>query len=65
MKITVQSHSHTCYSTKLTGIGESKHGLPLGRLNVRIVSLKFTASEMMIFGASPLVKMRVTIKGKN
>lgn len=54
-------HHHNCHHR--SGIGESKHGLPLGRLNIRVVSMKFTKSDLPAFGENPVVRLRAIIKG--
>jgi hypothetical protein len=46
-----------------TGIGESKYGLPLGRLSVRVVSMKFAQADILLCGENPSVRLRVLIKG--
>ena len=57
------SFSLTLSLSLIIGIGESKHGLPLGRLNVRVVSIKFTKEELILFGDNPIVRLRISIKG--
>jgi hypothetical protein len=47
-----------------TGIGETKHGLPLGRLSVRIIELQEFRHEYMPRFASGLpLKVRILVKG--
>jgi hypothetical protein len=46
-----------------TGIGESKNGLPLGRLAVRIVSMDFPQKDLKYLGDDPFVRLRISIKG--
>ena len=45
-----------------TGIGESKHGLPLGRLSARLVSLKFPPADLALLGKDPQICVRISIK---
>jgi hypothetical protein len=72
---TVKDELQRIYKTETfndnTGIGETKHGLPLGRLTVKLVSLNFPEKEVeavrgeLVEGAKeyPLrVQLKVTIK---
>ena len=46
------------------GIGESKSGLPLGRLTLRMVSLNVSSEDIGTIGRNSLVRLRVDIKSK-
>lgn len=48
----------------MTGVGETKHGLSLGRLSVRLVEIhNFHDPELSVLGPKPSFKIRVDIKG--
>jgi hypothetical protein len=58
------THSCTCICASTAGIGESKSGLPLGRLTLRIASMSFPSEEYRLLGPDPLVRLRVNIRGE-
>jgi len=46
-----------------TGVGETKHGLSLGRLNLKVVELQgMLDEELLALGPSALFKIRVSVK---
>jgi hypothetical protein len=47
-----------------TGIGETKHGLPLGRLSIKLIQISDLAGEALgdFAGKSQRIKVRVTIR---
>ena len=49
--------------TTLLGIGESKQGLPLGRLSIQIITITMPAHEMDLLSNESIVRVRVDIKG--
>ena len=49
---------------EVTGIGETKHGLPLGRLSVKLVEIqRLTEGVTARAGVQQRVKVRIAIKG--
>lgn len=52
-------------SLSLSGIGESKQGLPLGRLSVQVVSLTMPEEEMSLLGDEPFVRVRIRLEGNH
>ena len=48
--------------TTSLGIGESKQGLPLGRLSIQIMTITMPAHEMDLLNET-IVRVRVDIKG--
>lgn len=79
VKDQLQSIFKTENFNELTGVGETKHGLPLGRLTVKLIQLEnfsgpgnninynfFNAILTVILGivATPKVKIRIAIKGR-
>jgi hypothetical protein len=53
----------TISSSHFAGIGESKSGLPLGRLTLRFGKLTFPSTDFRALDNTPLARLRVTLRG--
>ena len=56
-------HPHEHPFIPLLGIGESKQGLPLGRLSIQIMTITMPEEEMTLLNDETIVRVRVDIKG--
>ena len=56
-------HPHEHPFIRLLGIGESKQGLPLGRLSIQILTITMPEEEMTLLNDETIVRVRVDIKG--
>jgi len=45
-----------------TGVGESKDGVPLGKITMRLNKLHFETKDLRLLGDDPKVQLRITVK---